>query len=196
MITTSTGTPFTKSTDGGYTWTTVSAQPGSMRGCTFDLAGNIYISGNGGVFKSTNNGVSFNNMGLTTSGNQIISSGNRMYAAMTGSTTGGVWIYTDTTLSAINPSGSYTAGNYKLLQNYPNPFNPLTTIEFSVPESGVVVLSVYDISGKKINTLLNGRISAGTYSVKFDGSRLSSGIYLYELSAGNNVLTKKMILTK
>ena len=196
MVTTSTGAPFTKSTDGGFTWTTVSAQPGSMRGCALDLAGNIYISGNGGVFKSTNGGASFVNTGITASGNQMVSSGTRMYAAITGSTTGGVWILNDTTLTAVNPTANTIPENYELKQNYPNPFNPETTIEFSVPGSGYVNLSVYDVSGKQVKTLVSGVLNRGSYRVNFKGDELSSGVYIYSLKAGKAALQRKMLLIK
>ena len=85
---------------------------------------------------------------------------------------------------------------FDLKQNYPNPFNPSTTIEFAVKESGNYSLKVYDMLGQEVATLINNNINAGAYKVKFDASKLSSGIYIYRL-VGNNVnLTKKMILTK
>ncbi len=85
---------------------------------------------------------------------------------------------------------------FVLYQNYPNPFNPVTTIKFAVQQSGPVTLNVYNISGQKVATLINNQLPAGTYSVTFDGSRLPSGIYFYQLTAGNHRATRKMILTK
>lgn len=196
MVTTTTGTPFTKSTNGGYNWTTVSAQPGSMRGCSLDLANNIYINGNGGVFKSTNDGLSFTNTGLTASGNQIVSHGNKMYAAVTGSTTGGVWIYTDTTLTAVTPLTTAIPKSFELKQNYPNPFNPVTTIEFSVPVEGFVTVSIFDIMGREVRTLVNEKLQPGMYKTSFDGSQLTSAVYFYKLSAEGFSETKKMLLLK
>lgn len=196
MVTTSTGTPFTKSTNGGYNWTTVSAQPGSMRGCSLDLAGNIYINGNGGVFKSTNDGLSFTNTGITASGNQIVSHGNKMYAATTGSTTGGVWIYTDTTLTSVTPVSTGIPENFELKQNYPNPFNPVTKIEFSVPVAEFITLKIFDIMGREIRTLVNEKLQPGTYEKSFDGSQLTSGVYFYKIAIGDFVSTKKMLLVR
>jgi Predicted extracellular nuclease len=86
--------------------------------------------------------------------------------------------------------------SYSLLQNYPNPFNPSTTIRFSVPNSGVVSLKVYDVLGREVRTLLNEEKHAGSYSVSFDLRNLSSGIYFYRLQSGSFVDTKKMILMK
>ena len=95
-----------------------------------------------------------------------------------------------------------TPKNYNLDQNYPNPFNPTTIIRYSVPDnlntsSGTkVTLRIYDILGKEIITLLNAEKQPGTYEIKFDGSKLASGIYFYKLNAGNFSQTKKMILLK
>ncbi len=87
--------------------------------------------------------------------------------------------------------------DYILSQNYPNPFNPSTTIEFNIPQQGDVKLTVYDILGKEINTLINKNLNAGNYSVNFDGTGLSSGIYFYTLKVeGKQTITKKMVLTK
>ena len=85
---------------------------------------------------------------------------------------------------------------YNLSQNYPNPFNPSTQIGYSIAEASKVQLTVYNLLGQKIATLVNEQRSAGTYSVKFDASQYSSGIYFYTLRAGEFVKTKKMILLK
>ncbi len=82
------------------------------------------------------------------------------------------------------------------LQNYPNPFNPITTIEFSIPQSGVVNLAVYNILGEQVATLLNEEKPSGKYSVQFNANSLASGIYFYTIQAGSFVETKKMILIK
>ncbi len=88
--------------------------------------------------------------------------------------------------------------NYVLGQNYPNPFNPSTTIKFAIPKPGNISLQVYDLAGREISTLIrNIPLNAGSFTVKFDGSSLSSGVYFYKLSAdGNLVSTKKMVLVK
>lgn len=85
---------------------------------------------------------------------------------------------------------------YDLHQNFPNPFNPSTEIRFDVSKSGVVKMKVYDESGKEIYTLVNGYKNPGSYSVKFDASSLSSGIYYYVMETGGNIMTKKMVLVK
>jgi len=85
---------------------------------------------------------------------------------------------------------------YNLYQNYPNPFNPSTEIKYDVLKTGNVMLKVYDQTGKVIYTLVNGIKNPGSYSVKFDASNLSSGLYYYSLETGGNTFTKKMLLVK
>lgn len=85
---------------------------------------------------------------------------------------------------------------YSLKQNYPNPFNPSTAIEYSVPASAHVRLSVYDLLGKEVMNLVNEQHTAGNYSVSMDASRLASGIYMYRITSGNFVETKKMVIVK
>ncbi|HLT23623.1 MAG TPA: T9SS type A sorting domain-containing protein, partial [Ignavibacteria bacterium] len=91
---------------------------------------------------------------------------------------------------------SNNANSYILSQNYPNPFNPSTTINFSIPKDGFVSLKIYDISGREIATLLNEEINVGMYSVVFNASKLSSGVYFYTINAGSFIETKQMILVK
>jgi len=87
--------------------------------------------------------------------------------------------------------------SFKLAQNYPNPFNPSTKIEFSIPETAEANLTVYDMLGNRVATLVNGKKSAGKYSVEFKPeNRIASGIYLYKLQSGKFSQTRKMILLK
>ncbi len=111
---------------------------------------------------------------------------------------GGGWGISSVT--AVEDDNSIT-DNFKLEQNYPNPFNPTTTISYSIPvvETGnntSVQLKVYDMLGHKVATLVNRKQAPGKYSVIFDASKLSSGIYFYTLQTGNFVQTKKCILLK
>ncbi len=86
--------------------------------------------------------------------------------------------------------------DYVLDQNYPNPFNPVTSIKFSIPEGSQVKLIVYDLLGNEVQTLVDEYKSPGTYSVKFNGAELTSGIYIYRFQAGEFVSTKRMALIK
>jgi len=85
---------------------------------------------------------------------------------------------------------------YSLSQNYPNPFNPSTNIKYSVPQPSQVQIKVYDVLGNEIETLVNEEKPAGTYELTWNAANLSSGIYFYQLKAGEYVNTKKMILLK
>jgi len=92
--------------------------------------------------------------------------------------------------------GSDVPEALQLSQNYPNPFNPSTKIDFALPEAAQVTLEVYNMIGQQVATLENGFLSAGQHSVSFDATDLSSGIYLYRLQAGDQVLTRTLTLVK
>lgn len=98
--------------------------------------------------------------------------------------------------SAENASGDDLPDSFRLKQNYPNPFNPSTTIAFDVAKAGVVKLEVFDVLGRKVTELVNGRKAAGSYSVSFNADNLGSGMYIYRLQAGEKVFTQKMMLVK
>ncbi len=85
---------------------------------------------------------------------------------------------------------------FELSQNFPNPFNPSTMIEYKLPNDGNVSISVYDNSGKEVKSLVNEFKAAGYYSVNFNASSLSSGVYYYKLTAGSFNAVKKMLLVK
>jgi len=83
-----------------------------------------------------------------------------------------------------------------LEQNYPNPFNPSTTITYALPKSSDVRLSVYDILGREVSVLVNERRDAGVHEVKFDGTNLASGVYMYRIQAGGFVQVKRLLLLR
>ena len=89
-----------------------------------------------------------------------------------------------------------TPQTFELKQNYPNPFNPSTKISYTLPQSSNVTLKVYDILGNEISTLVNNKQSAGTYELNFDASNLTSGIYFYQIQAGEFTQVHKMLLLK
>jgi hypothetical protein len=99
-----------------------------------------------------------------------------------------------------NPSAAVPTA-YALYQNYPNPFNPETDIRYQIPEGGQVQLTVYNVLGQTITTLVDGYRAAGSYTVRWFGSDqsgrgLGSGIYFYRLQAGDFSETRKMVLMK
>jgi hypothetical protein len=89
-----------------------------------------------------------------------------------------------------------TITDYALDQNYPNPFNPTTTIAYQIPNDGRVTIKIFDVTGREVTTLVDEFKPSGQYSVKFDASRLSSGIYFYSIRSGDYNAVKKMSLIK
>ncbi len=83
-----------------------------------------------------------------------------------------------------------------LSQNYPNPFNPSTKIKFAIPKESNVDLSIYNVVGELVVTLVNEHLNAGYHEYEFNASKLSSGIYIYRIKADDFVETKKMVLLK
>ena len=85
---------------------------------------------------------------------------------------------------------------FSLSQNYPNPFNPSTVINYGIPKTSMVKITVFDILGREVGTLINDLQQPCSYSVKFDASNLASGVYMYKIQAGDFTDTKKMLLVK
>ncbi|MFA3784085.1 S8 family serine peptidase, partial [Melioribacteraceae bacterium 4301-Me] len=102
-------------------------------------------------------------------------------------------ISNDNSTATIYEEPSY---NFELIGNYPNPFNPTTNISFSIPEKSFVTLKIYDILGNEVAELVNDYKEKGNYTVRFDGSKISSGTYIYKLTAGNKTFISKMQLVK
>ena len=105
-------------------------------------------------------------------------------------------VYDDPTLIGIKKQQTVITSDYRLYQNYPNPFNPNTKIKFDVPSSSFVKITVYNILGKEITTLINKKLSAGSYAVDWNGSSYPSGVYFYKLVADDYVDIKNMLLLK
>jgi hypothetical protein len=96
--------------------------------------------------------------------------------------------------SPVDPSVVVTS--YALHQNYPNPFNPETSISFDLVQGGLAKLAIYNVMGQTVATLVNGNVSAGRHTVVFNGSNLTSGVYLYKLETSGFSDTKKLVLLK
>ena len=102
----------------------------------------------------------------------------------------------DVTGFTLMKEGALLPIQYTLAQNYPNPFNPVTSISYSVPSEGSISLKVFDLLGEEVAAIVEGEHQSGNYTVQFDGSQLSSGVYFYKLTSRDYTLTKKLILMK
>jgi len=96
----------------------------------------------------------------------------------------------------IDQSEDNYISNFILHQNYPNPFNPSTSIEFTLPKSEFTTLKVFNILGKEVETLVSNNLNQGNHTYQFDGKNLASGVYYYQLVAGDFTVIKKMVLIK
>ncbi|MEO8514610.1 MAG: T9SS type A sorting domain-containing protein [Ignavibacteria bacterium] len=195
------GTHVLKTTNGGINWVNITGNMPNIAANSIVLRTAtprmILVGTDIGVFQSNDEGatwVSFN------SGLPAVEIYDMKYKQQAGmilvATHGrGCWTFDLGAVLGIDPY-SVIPKTYELNQNYPNPFNPETKIKFGLPKSGNVKLTVYDVSGRKIEELVNQELNAGTFEVTMNGSNLSSGVYFYKLEAEGFVETKKMILVK
>lgn len=152
------------------------------------------VTGNRGVYRLPNGNY------LTTNSTGVHEIDDTTGALVQTKATGSNFQY----ISIFDPNFTVSIGNqqnelpgeYKLYDNYPNPFNPTTKIKFSVPKSEFVSLNVYDILGRKVATLVNTKLSSGSYEVTFTADNLSSGVYFYTIQAGEFSDSKIMVLMK
>ncbi|MFH0735677.1 MAG: T9SS type A sorting domain-containing protein [bacterium] len=105
-------------------------------------------------------------------------------------------IFAKANIQQVELNETVVIKDYDLFQNYPNPFNPSTTISFQMPKDGFVTLKIYDILGKEVTTLVNEFKTTGKYNVQFNASNLASGMYIYQIKAGDYSNTKKLMLMK
>jgi len=102
---------------------------------------------------------------------------------------------------ALGVDGELFPNEFSLHQNYPNPFNPVTTLRYDLPDNALVTITIYDMMGRQVKTLVNQIQDAGYRSVVWNatndyGKPVSAGIYLYQIQAGEYISTKKMVLLK
>ncbi len=98
--------------------------------------------------------------------------------------------------SDIKDTDEAIPSTYVLNQNYPNPFNPVTQISFSIPGAGFTTIKIYNLLGQQVAELINKNLPAGSYTVEFNAEKYPSGVYIYVLNSGSNILSKKMMLIK
>ena len=195
-----------KSTDAGKTWNDISANLPDLPTqsvCVDPVDGSaIYVGTDLGVYRTLDGGKIwepwFDGMPVAMIIDLSISRVDRRLRAATF----GNGVYQRKLPALVLAERSTVPLEYSLSQNFPNPFNPSTTISYSIPAGTDghsfqnVTLRVHDVSGKEIATLVNEQQKAGIYSVKFNASKLSSGVYFYTLHSGKFSETKKLVLMK
>jgi len=178
-----------------------------------DGSGNVYVTGysyGSGTssdyctIKYNSSGVQqwvarYNGPGYDDANSIAVDGSGNVY--VTGGSSGSTYYDYCTIKYVQTPTGLQAIGNeipkeFKLIQNYPNPFNPITKIRFDLPKNVNVKLTIYDMLGREVETIVNEQLNAGSYEVVFDASKYTSGVYYYRLNAGEFVETKKMILVK
>lgn len=190
-----------KTTNSGLNWT-------SITGNLPNIAANsivmrtlsprmLFVGTDFGVFQSTNDGANWISF---SSGLPMVEVYDMKYKQTIGmilvATHGrGCWTFDLNSTLGIDPFGEIPA-QYKLSQNYPNPFNPVTNIAFDIPKYNSVKLEIYDMSGKKIEELVNQNLNAGHYQVQWDASKYSSGAYVSKLTTPDYSATSKLMLIK
>lgn len=194
---------FSKTTDKGVNWSTETYLTLGFTLYTMKFINSTtgYVCGdNGSLYRTTNQGNIWDSTATGT--DQILYSffminnnigwavGN--YGTILRTTNGGGPGYT----IGIEPISNEIPNQFSLSQNYPNPFNPSTTVKFQIPKFSNVKITIFDILGKEIMTLVDEEVNPGIYEIGFDGGKLASGIYYYNLTTDNFSTTKKMVLVK
>lgn len=194
-----------KTTDGGATWA-FQTNPVSQNNAYVQINDLEFVSQDSGwaihgtpfsgaIMFTSNGGTNWVTEEGSNNWFQTISVFNRS-KAWCGASSGKVWFSILNNPLGISHNGNSIPRTYSLYQNYPNPFNPTTMITYQIPKSGSVKLSVYDVTGKRVAVLVDGQHNAGTHEISWDATNYPSGIYFYEMQAGEYKQTKKMILMK
>ncbi len=156
----------------------------------------------GGVYRTTdagttwtafNGGVMLSNYVIRALAFRVAS--NTLYAGVAGTSGMGIYEYSFPPVGISDPPLN-EPDKFSLSQNYPNPFNPITKIEYTIPVNSFVQLRVFNSAGEEVKELVNGNVERGIYSIDFDGTNLSSGVYFYKLITADFTAVKKMIMIK
>ncbi len=202
------GTDYTLSGTNGlvnYTWCSsdsLTAGTGYAIACYIDQNGDSVtvrrgnMEGSLGTYYYKRN--SNPSTGLTAPVCAIYKIGSSKYSALAYAGLGPTNIYfnQEGLLTGIKSSNNEIPFKFELMQNYPNPFNPETNISFIIPKASFVIITIYDILGRNVQTLMSEELNAGVHSINWNASNFPSGVYFYNIQAGNFTETKKMILIK
>ncbi len=186
-----------KSSDSGASWNYVQSGTANQLNSVSTYNSSLgYAVGSKEAWKSTDAGNTWANIydsnifDGTLYSSAIDPNGNAWFG---GASSG---IFTNRTWVGVEGEKATEINNFELKQNYPNPFNPSTIICYTLSNSSMVRLDVFDLLGRKISNLVNSVQPAGNYNIKFDADKLSGGVYFYTLNANGKVNSKKMILIK
>jgi len=198
------GSELYRSIDQGLSWTRLQPAPGLLQGVT-SVGSNLIVATTAGLFQSTTYGGHWKNIsdGLPAGAIpiELASTGTHLYV---GTKHHGLFQRPLAQITDNNPHGkaldkvgaSDLTTGYALGQNYPNPFNPVTTLTYSLPTAGHVVLAIYNVLGEQITVLAAGEHPSGTFTVSWDAAEYPSGVYFCRLTAGEVVQMRKMVLMR
>ncbi|MEO8513435.1 MAG: YCF48-related protein [Ignavibacteria bacterium] len=189
---------FGRTTDGGSSWTYINSPPLFANSVSYSSVQTLYRASNYDIYYSTSGGL---NWSAQHHESTRILNFVKMVNVNTGYCIGYNGLILKTTnggITTVQPISSEIPKQFSLSQNYPNPFNPTTKIRFDIRGNSATqtFLSVYDILGREVATLVNEELKPGTYEVNWDGSNIVSGVYFYKLSTPDFTATKKMMLIK
>jgi len=184
------------STNNGNTWTQTIINNIPVYSLT-RYGNNIFAGTNSGIYLSTNIGLNWNQInegfnGIPNIQSLLIANG----FIYVGTYQNAVYRRPLSDVIGIQNISTEIPSSYSLGQNYPNPFNPMCNVQFTMCNAGKVKIVVYDVQGREVQTLVDERLNAGTYEMKFDGSMLTSGVYFYRMVTEGFSETRKMLLIK
>ncbi len=194
------GTIAQKTTDGGTTWTNAGTVGGAGNMTSIGGSGtNFWLTRGNNTYGTTDFGTTWTGTGYTGTAalwaTSITNNPNGCLGGWSVGATGTIVKLTGNPVGIVN-TNNQIPNEYRLAQNYPNPFNPTTNFIFALPKAGNVDLRVYDVLGREVETIVSEFKSAGSYTVEFNASNLTSGVYFYTLRTDDFTATKKMVLIK
>jgi hypothetical protein len=184
-----------RSSNNGMNWNTVPINQGTS---TLEVYGNYLFAGTyyDGVYMSSDNGESWRIKNEGFIGHNVRAFMIADGYLFAGEIDYGIQRRLLTDITSVNTISTKIPSSYSLEQNYPNPFNNTSNLKFEIANLEDIKIVVYDIMGREVQTLVNEELQPGSYEVTFDGSGLNSGVYFYQMTAGNYKETKKMLLLK
>ncbi len=188
--------------DTGSAWPEVNTAFGTSVQSVLSLNNNMFVRvSSKGMYLSTNSGAAWTlmNQGIPTSSPTLTFLAAAWDTLYAGFSSGGIVRrgLSEFGITKVNEIHSESVPkDISLSQNYPNPFNPATKINFTLSQSGLVSLKVYDAIGREVATIVQEQMNAGSYTAEFNGSGVSSGVYFYRLISGTYISMRKMVLMK